>query len=74
MLSTQSQKATYTQKVGHQITKMLGEKIPQIDMIAKRLAISNRNLQIKLPEDGTTYSEILDQIRKNTAIYYEKHG
>ncbi len=73
MLSMQSQKATYTQKVGRLITKMLGEKIPQIDMIAKKLAISTRNLQIKLQEEGTTYSEILDQIRKDTAIYYLKN-
>ncbi len=73
VLSKHTGKATYTQKVGSLITRMLGEKIPQIDMIAKKLAISTRSLQIKLQEEGTTYSEILDQIRKDTAIYYLKN-
>jgi len=73
MLSKQTEKATYTQKVGSLIARMLGDKIPQIDMIAKKLAISTRSLQIKLQEEGTTYSEILVQIRKDTAIYYLKN-
>jgi AraC-like DNA-binding protein len=73
VLSKQAGNATYTQKVGSLISKMMGENVPQIDMVAKQLAISTRNLQIKLQEEGTTYSEILDQIRKDTAIYYLKN-
>ncbi|MFH2063945.1 MAG: AraC family transcriptional regulator [Pseudomonadota bacterium] len=73
ILSKQTEKSTYTQKVGSLITKMLGEKIPQINMIASKLSISTRSLQTKLQKEGTTYSEILDQIRKNTAAYYLKN-
>ncbi len=73
VLSKQNDKASYTQRVGSLIAKMLGDKIPPINMIADKLAISTRSLQIKLQEEGTTYSEILDQIRKETAIYYLKN-
>jgi AraC-like DNA-binding protein len=72
VLSKQTEKSTYTKKVGSWITKMLGEKVPQINMIASKLSISTRSLQIKLKKEGTTYSEILDQIRKETASYYLK--
>jgi len=73
VLANQTDQETYSHKVSHLISKNLGEKIPQIDMIAKKLAISTRNLQVKLQEEDTTYSEILDQIRKDTAIYYLKN-
>lgn len=73
VLSNQEKMTPYSKKVGSLITKMLGDTILQIDMVANKLAISKRKLQLKLQEEGTTYSKILDQIRRDTAIYYLKN-
>ena len=42
--------------------------LPNIDMIAKQLALSRRNLQQKLKEEGTTYRNCLASVRKQTAL------
>jgi AraC-like DNA-binding protein len=55
------------------LNKMLvrGEKI-DIETIAKELAISTRNLQNRLKEEGMTYQKLLDQVRKEIALNYLK--
>ena len=49
---------------------MLSEGIPNLDTVAKKLALSTRNLQNKLKEEGTTFRTLLDDIRRDTAIHY----
>jgi len=48
---------------------MKGEK-PEIEVIARNLAVSPRNLQLRLKKEGTTYQHLLDQVRKEQAIYF----
>ncbi len=47
-------------------------KKADIETIAKNLAISTRNLQNKLKEEGTTYQKIFDKVRKEIALDYLK--
>lgn len=61
---------TYTEKVSRLLVKSIGAEVPTIDYISKRLAISVRNLQTKLKKEGTTYREILKNIRKEMAFKY----
>ena len=49
---------------------LLGGESPNIDAVASELAISTRNLQLKLKEEGHTFQKISDQIRKEIAVDY----
>ncbi|HMB22349.1 MAG: AraC family transcriptional regulator [Chloroflexota bacterium] len=62
---------TWSDRVGHSINKSLlrGEK-PALDSVAYELALSPRQLQNKLRQEGTTYQVLLDQIRRETALKY----
>ena len=53
------------QAIGRMLTR--GDK-PSIEAVAKRLAMSIRRLQQKLKSEQTGYREILDQVRKETAL------
>lgn len=55
-------------KVQRIIVDLLQGETPSVEAIARRLAVSVRNLQLKLKEEGTTYSAILDDVRKELAI------
>jgi AraC-like DNA-binding protein len=58
-------------RVARLLSKLLsrGERI-NIETIAASLAMSVRNLQIKLKEEGTSYQKILDSVRKEIALSY----
>lgn len=61
----------WTDKAVHLINKSLarGEKTT-LNVIAGELALSPRQLQNKLKEEGITYQKLLDQVRKEIAIKY----
>jgi AraC-like DNA-binding protein len=46
-----------------------GDK-PSIEMVAGDLAVSTRNLQYRLKEEGTTFQKLLNHVRKELAIAY----
>lgn len=62
---------TWADRVVQIIAKMLlgGDK-PAINTIAYELAISARQLQNKLKQEGVTYRALLDQVRKEIALGY----
>ncbi len=62
---------TWSERVAHLINKGLlhGEK-PALNSVAYELALSPRQLQNKLSQEGITYQILLDQIRKETALKY----
>lgn len=64
----------WVNKVKKRIGKILlrAEK-PRVEAIAKDLALSTRNLQSKLKEEGTTYQKLLDKVRKELALDYLKN-
>ena len=46
----------------------MGGREINLDVVAGILAMSPRNLQLKLKEEGNTYQEVLDDLRKNIAL------
>lgn len=56
-----------SQQVHNCIGELLSEGEPSQDKVAKRLNMSQRNLQRKLSEAGTSYSQILDKTRQTLA-------
>ncbi len=71
MLAQLNPRAVWTERVGRVVSKMLlsGEK-PLLDTVAYELAISARHLQNKLRDEGTTYRDLLEQLRRETALHY----
>jgi AraC-like DNA-binding protein len=56
----------------NQVARVLAEKLkgkaPNIQEVARDLAMSSRNLQRTLRESGTTYQVLLDEVRRDVAI------
>ena len=71
LLQALYQPDTWSEQVSQWISKILlqGEK-PNIESIARQLAISPRHLQNKLRDENTTYRALLDQVRKEMAHKY----
>ncbi len=63
---------TYANRVTRVIIKMLQGEAPSIKTVAQKLAMSVRNLQLKLKQEGTSYRRLLNNIRKELAISYLK--
>jgi AraC-like DNA-binding protein len=61
---------SFTRKVGREIIDMFNGDMPKIEDLAGHLSISVRSLQAKLKEEGTTFTRILEEIRKNLALSY----
>jgi AraC-like DNA-binding protein len=59
---------TWSDKVVRYISKELYGRRPTIDSAARDLALSVRNLQNKLKEEGTTFQELLLHVMKETAL------
>jgi len=66
---------SWTEKVAQLIFKAIRyEKKTDIGAIARHLAITTRNLQLKLKEEGTSFRKLLDDVRREVAISYLKDG
>lgn len=48
--------------------------VPTLDAIASNLNVSSRSLQRKLQEEGVTYQQLADSIRKSLALHYLQAG
>ena len=48
--------------------------VPTLDAIAANLNVSSRSLQRKLQEEGVTYQQLTDSIRKSLALHYLESG
>lgn len=53
-----------------QLLETLGRELPDQEQLARALHLSQRNLQRKLQQAGTSYQEILDQLRKELSCQY----
>lgn len=63
--------AYYTTKVTKIITEeLLKSNLISIEAIAEKLSLSIRSLQLHLHKENTSYSELLKNTRKNTAVNY----
>ena len=74
-LAQKLQKRLYTygpwsDKVSNIMMNMLKGEKREIEYIASHLAISPRNLQKKLKYEGVTYQKLLENVRKEQALYF----
>ncbi|BDA70555.1 transcriptional regulator, AraC family [Calothrix sp. PCC 7716] len=72
MLFALSNENTYSYQVVREITNHLKGEVPSIELIARSLTISVRNLQRELQTEGTSYQQLLDNTRKELALRYLK--
>ena len=52
------------------ITTLLPSRQPKIDAVAQELGMSSRTLTRRLAEDGLTYKDLLDELRRKLALQY----
>jgi AraC-like DNA-binding protein len=52
------------------VVKTLPDHVPEIDEVAQYMGLSVRSAQRKLQEYGTSFSQVLDAIRKELALTY----
>lgn len=60
----------WSEKVSRVIMDMLKHEKAAIDRIARKLETSPRNLQNRLKKEGVTFQKLLDDIRKEQAVYF----
>jgi AraC-like DNA-binding protein len=66
-----SKDESFSRRVGVLLTKMLqGATIPSIELVARKLNMSVRKLQMLLNEEKTTYKQLFSAIRRELAIIY----
>lgn len=63
---------TWSYRVTNILNKLIYNKKPDIGIVARELALSDRNLQNKLKKEGTTYKELLEAVRKEITLNYLK--
>ncbi len=62
----------YTKKVLKIIATKLNGELPQIDTVARQLAVSVRSLQDHLKKEGTSYLKLVAEVQKDLAVKYLK--
>ena len=63
---------TLRSAVESEVEKLLPHGKAKEQTVAKNLALSVRSLSRRLAEEGTTYAEIVDQLRRSLALQYLK--
>jgi AraC-like DNA-binding protein len=60
---------SWSDKVSQEIYLLLSSgKVPDVETVSSNLAVSSRNLQMKLQKEGGTFKQLFDQLRKDTAL------
>jgi AraC-like DNA-binding protein len=65
-----TQAASFRDRVRACLLEMLASGHYSMTDVASKLAISNRTLQRRLREEGTTFQEVLDKLREELARHY----
>ena len=60
--------------VEHEVQKLLADGKAERRAIAARLAMSARTLSRRLADEGTTYEEVVDHLRRSLALQYVTEG
>lgn len=66
------QQNTFTNNLKSLIYRLLEPEFPSLSLIARNLHMSERSLQRKLKAEGTSYSKVISEIRKEIALDYLK--
>lgn len=70
MLSAQNPTQSYSQKVVQAITEQLQGEVPSLEEIARSQMISVRQLQRELQAENTSYQHLLENTRKDLALWH----
>lgn len=62
--------ATFSARVRELLGSALKDEVPTAPRLAAKLRMSSRTLRRRLKEEGTTYEEVLDQLRRALAERY----
>jgi AraC-like DNA-binding protein len=68
VLSRMECSAARSRQVAQLLARNLKGAVPQLSEVARELAMSDRNLQRALRNDGTTFQRLLDEVRRDLAI------
>jgi AraC-like DNA-binding protein len=68
VLSGMDEKGSTSHQVAQVLADRLKGAVPPLRDIARELAMSDRNLQRALRNDGTSFQKLLDQVRRDLAI------
>ncbi|TAE56326.1 MAG: AraC family transcriptional regulator [Bacteroidetes bacterium] len=68
LLRSQTTTENYCTRVRRILLEQMREEAPGIEQVAERLHLSVRSLQMRLKEEGTTYQQILNSVRKQMAM------
>jgi len=71
-LASVQQSDSLTYKVRQEILRLLKGEEPKLTVVARALGIGERSIQLKLSEEGTSFRELLDGIRKDLATAHLK--
>lgn len=69
-LLTKLHAPSLTARVKREIVTLLTGEEPTLATVADRLAMGIRTLQLHLKDEGTTYQQLLDEIRKSLAVQH----
>jgi AraC-like DNA-binding protein len=64
--------STLRAKVENEIVQLLPHGKAQVEKVATNLGMSNRTLARRLSEEGTSYAEILNELRRDLSARYLK--
>lgn len=69
-LQSLNQEALFHERVRACLIEILASGEISIDDVSSRLAVSNRTLQRRLYEEGTSFQKVLDNLRRELALHY----
>jgi len=71
---TEQQGGSVSIRVRQALAKNLSKGDPRREAVAAMLCISERTLQRRLTEEGTSFAELVDEVRRELAQRYFTHG
>lgn len=72
ILNSLKSNTSIAEKIKKEIVQELKGEEPSLSNIAKKLGIGVRSIQLKLKEEGVTFQQLLEEIRKNLATKHLK--
>lgn len=69
-ISRLRQTSSFSEEVKASIAQMIKPQFPNIEQVADHLNLSTRTLQRKLAQEGKTFKEIINSLRKDFALSY----
>ncbi|MBC8156504.1 MAG: AraC family transcriptional regulator [Bacteroidetes bacterium] len=74
MTNTLSTTGNFREHIGNFLLVNAYLGVPSLETVAANLSTSPRSLQRKLREEGVTYQQVADTVRKSLALHYLKAG